>query len=216
MRYLLFPALLVAFQVGNMAQAQPPGAPRQIVRGWYERFLGREPDYPAAQGWVDQLRSGTPPANVLVGILASDEFFQNAGSTPEGYVESLFQHLLGRPATPAELSYWANLYEQQGRQSVALGLLNQYPQSWQGPPPVPRNDGAIRGWYKRYLHRPPDEHDYRYLAGTRPSADDIAYWSRRVRTEGVLNTVADILHYLANQGQPPPVPAGETVAMPPP
>lgn len=125
MRHLLPIALLVFSLAGGTAGAQQE-RPSELVRSWYQQYLGREPD-PGAQGWVNQLRGGTSPADVLASILGSDEFYRKAGSTPEGYIRALFQDVAGRAPTEAELRYWARQLWRIGRRAVALALLNQQP-----------------------------------------------------------------------------------------
>src|SRR5262249_35752591 len=48
------------------------------VKGWYQTFLGRAADFPAANGWVDQLLGGQTEETVLSRILGSLEYFNHS------------------------------------------------------------------------------------------------------------------------------------------
>jgi hypothetical protein len=55
---------------------QSAEAARQLVGGYYGRFLGREPDAAGQAHWLGALReSRLTPAEVAWAFLASDEFY---------------------------------------------------------------------------------------------------------------------------------------------
>jgi len=112
--------------------AQDYGDPRQMVDQWYRTFLRRAPEYPGAEGWVDQLRGGNSPDSVLSSILGSDEYYAICGSTPQGYVQGLYRDLLGRRASPREQDRWARRLYTEGRQDVAYHVLTGNAGAWDG------------------------------------------------------------------------------------
>jgi hypothetical protein len=139
-----------------------PGAfddgPNRLVQEWYNRFLGRGTD-PYASVWVEAIRSGQAPEGVLAQILASDEYFQRAGNTPEGFVRRLHQDLTGRLPAPREAQFWIGQTFRGGRQDVAYQMLMRYPQDWgRAPSSRFRDDWNRRRTLER---REAEEHEFR-------------------------------------------------------
>ncbi len=62
------------------------------------------------------------------------------------YVETLYEDVLGRPASSAEQNYWVNVQSQQGPAAVAAGI--------QGSDEA--HARLVAGWYQTYLGRPAD------------------------------------------------------------
>src|SRR5487761_738099 len=101
----------------------------------YEVFLGRAPDASGLQFWTDKLGSpGTPGEHggsadekfVFAAILGSDEFYLKAGSTPQGWVNALYEDLLGRAADGGGMSFWSNELKTRGagdRDGIVRDLL---------------------------------------------------------------------------------------------
>ena len=44
--------------------------------------------------------------NLVVTLTISNEAYTKAGATPAGYVDWVFEHVLGRPADPSGAAYW--------------------------------------------------------------------------------------------------------------
>lgn len=118
------------------AWAQVYGDPNALVDYWYRTYLGRPPDPAGAAGWVNALNQGTPPDQVLAGMLGSAEFYSRAGSTPQGYITLLYQDILGRPPTVSELNFWVSRMYTQDRTTIADQILTQNPGVWVGASPV--------------------------------------------------------------------------------
>jgi hypothetical protein len=100
------------------------GSPEELVRSWYQRFLHRDPD-PLWSVWVEAVRYGQEPNAVLAAILGSQEYFNNAGGTPEGFVQALYQDISGRRPTPEEMGYWVRRVLDRDRNDVAYALLTR-------------------------------------------------------------------------------------------
>ncbi len=123
-----------------------------LVKGWYETFLGRSAVGGEEQGWVNQLLAGAPEEQVLSAILATPEFYSRAqtlggsGTPDQNYVQALYQRLLGRAGSDAEVTGWINVLPQLGRQGVAVRFLvsGEY-----------RTD-LVQSYYELLLHRPAD------------------------------------------------------------
>jgi hypothetical protein len=75
------------------------------VRGWYERFLGREPEPEGWRNWATALTQQSPN-EVLAGILASGEYYERQGGTPDRFISGLYSDLLGRQPAEHEVRSW--------------------------------------------------------------------------------------------------------------
>jgi hypothetical protein len=131
-RYWLVAAALLGLAVAT-ARAQYPGGDRaeMLVTNWYNRYLGRNPDW-GASGWMEQLRRGKSPQEVLAAILGSDEYYNWGGRTPQGFIQKLFQDVVGRPPSPQEAQSLLRQAWRGRRSDVAYQLLLRYPQGWEG------------------------------------------------------------------------------------
>jgi hypothetical protein len=100
-----------------------------IVRSLYEKFLGRTPQNGEENPWVQSLMHGASQEQVTAGILASAEFqrdaeFQGGTLSPDrSYVTSLYQMLLNRAPSTAEVTGWVNAMQSAGRSAVVLGFM---------------------------------------------------------------------------------------------
>jgi hypothetical protein len=77
-----------------------------MIADAYQRYLGRGPDAQGAAYWLQAMRTGSTIQQVETRFLISAEFSAAAGGTDAGWVTSLYQEVLGRAATPAEVSTW--------------------------------------------------------------------------------------------------------------
>jgi hypothetical protein len=170
MRYFIVLTLLGAAVTAAPAVAQVPQNSDALVRSWYQRFLHRDVD-PGYIGWVNALNSGSSPTTVLSEILGSDEYYNAAGGTPQGFVQSLFRDIAGRTATEREYRSLLPRLSFGNRNEVAYTLLLRYPQTWSVatyPAPVtplypPQVDRDRRDYWKheQHHHWDHDRHDYR-------------------------------------------------------
>jgi hypothetical protein len=101
-----------------------PDRPEDLVRSWYRTYLNREPD-PQWAVWVDAVRNGQEPNSVLASILSSQEYYDKAGGTPEGFVQTLFRDVTGRRPTPSEMDYWVRRTYDRDRTDVAYAVLTR-------------------------------------------------------------------------------------------
>jgi hypothetical protein len=113
--------------VARAIETSPEGRDN-LVQGWYLTFLGR----PAVGGeeapHVNALLAGASEESVLSDILGGPEFHAHAqtlvssGTPDERFVQALYQTLLGRTASPAELAGQVAGVNA-GRAQVAMGFL---------------------------------------------------------------------------------------------
>jgi hypothetical protein len=77
-----------------------------LVENYYKTFLGRAADPGGLSFFDGELSQGASDQSVMEGILGSPEFYADSGGTPGGFVNALYEHLLGRSPDAAGLSYW--------------------------------------------------------------------------------------------------------------
>ena len=72
----------------------------------YLSLLHRTPDPGGLNHFVTQLESGMSPEFVEAGIVASDEYFGDHGNTNTGWLNGVYQDLLGRAPDSSGLDHW--------------------------------------------------------------------------------------------------------------
>jgi hypothetical protein len=123
-----------------------------LVQGWYLSYLGRTAQNGEEDGFVTALRGGASRESVLAVILSSPEFYARAqtlipsGTADERYVQALYQHVLGRAPSAAEVQSMVADLPTAGRTGVALGFLNS----------TEFRTDQVEGYYNALLHRPGD------------------------------------------------------------
>lgn len=103
-----------------------PSEPRTRVRSWIKGYLHRQPT-PSARTWIQSLRTGHSPRDVQSSILASDEYYRDAGGTNASYVRRLYADVIGRAPLPAEINYWVGRLRYEDRKDVAHQMLRFHP-----------------------------------------------------------------------------------------
>ncbi len=147
---------LIAAALGLMsaqaASAQAPvrhretsSSPTETVRSWYARFLGREPDRVGLRSWSDALRQGADPRDVLAKILGGGEYYWRAGSTSEGFVNTLWLDLTGTEITDDVAHELHQLVRDRGREHAARAMLDQS-HPGEGSAEAPDGDAANAEW----------------------------------------------------------------------
>jgi hypothetical protein len=116
---------------GGMTGVSGYGAPQTQAAGQvfrlYEAVLGRVPDYGGFQSWFNGLTTGAITLEQMAGAFAgSREFTLVYGTLDDaGFVALLYQNVLGRAASTAEIDAWMALIDGgQTRAQVALGFAN--------------------------------------------------------------------------------------------
>jgi hypothetical protein len=128
-----------------------------LVKTWYVTYLGRQAQGGEEMWAVNMLRGdvNTAPLSeeqVLAKLLSGPEFATRAqmligsGTSDECFVQALYQVLLGRTASDAEVAGWVSALPQLGRTGVAQGFLGS--QEFRG--------NQFEGYYNALLHRPDD------------------------------------------------------------
>jgi hypothetical protein len=125
-----------------------------IIKPAYLKFLGRAADAGGLKYWTDQMIHGLTDEQLEAGFIGSPEYYQHSGGTDKGWVDAMYENLLGRHPDPGGESYWTGqLAHGASRSGVALGFAAS----------AERESQHIQANYQKYLVR---------TAG--PS--EVAYW----------------------------------------
>jgi hypothetical protein len=120
---------VLALDQGTPAATVANGIARSVealgidVDGLYQRFLGRAADPAGRAGFVAYLQNGGTLEGVSQMMLASAEY-QSHFPTDAAFVQSLYQNLLQRPGSNAEVGGWLAVLPQLGRTGVAQAFLS--------------------------------------------------------------------------------------------
>jgi uncharacterized protein GlcG (DUF336 family) len=118
----------------------------RLVQSFYVNLLGRSADPAGQAGFVAFLAGGNPNESAEAMIAGSDEYFQHAGGTTNGFLDALYQDALGRHVDQSGLDSWTPLLNSGvSRFQVALAIFNS-----------PEAQGfLVSGYYQTFLHRTP-------------------------------------------------------------
>jgi hypothetical protein len=90
----------------------------------YVHYLNRQPDPVGETFWTTFLTAGGTFEQLAEGLTTSPEYFQDNGGTNTGFVTALYQDVLGRTPSQAELDGWVNaLNNGASRLSVSVAFL---------------------------------------------------------------------------------------------
>jgi len=94
------------------------------VRSYYEQYLGREADSASLKFYVAKFAQGAKEADVISAIMNSNEYKNINGGTANGVIGAIYNDLLGRTPSAAEIQIWANAFAVSGSGAVARGVMN--------------------------------------------------------------------------------------------
>jgi hypothetical protein len=95
-----------------------------VIANFYSSFLGRTAITADINNWVNVLRGGATEDTVMVDFLDSSEFLTKAGGTASGFVTALYQDVLKRTPSSAEVTSWVNSIQSQGGVTNPNALAN--------------------------------------------------------------------------------------------
>jgi subtilisin family serine protease len=114
-----------------------------LIRDAYQHYLGRSPDAGGMRHWLAAMAVGLHVEQMQEGFIASPESYAGAGSV-RAWVAQLYQSVLNRSATSAELDRWqAQLQAGVSRASVARGFLYS----------TEHLTAVVNGYYQQLLGR---------------------------------------------------------------
>jgi hypothetical protein len=77
-----------------------------VIRRAYQQFLGRQPDAKGLASWLYQMQHGLTDEWLESHFIASPEYYRRAGNTDKGWVNAMYQDLLGRRPDPVGEANW--------------------------------------------------------------------------------------------------------------
>jgi hypothetical protein len=77
-----------------------------VITTAYQRYLGRGPDNTGLASWLVQMRHGLTDEHLEAGFIGSGEYIQSHGGAGTGWVQGMYQDLLGRTPAQAEVDHW--------------------------------------------------------------------------------------------------------------
>ena len=108
--------------VANSITSSPEYRTR-LIQGVYQHYLGRAAEPAGLSYWLGRMSAGMRISDLEAGFITSDEYYAKAGGTPSGWVTRLYQHVLGRTPSAAEVAGWLPYVDPASRTGVALGFL---------------------------------------------------------------------------------------------
>jgi uncharacterized protein YidB (DUF937 family) len=94
------------------------------VNDYYQMFLGRAADQAGLGGWVQDFLNGASDRAVVRGFLTSPEFLQDHADN-SSFVLALYEDVLGRPGSAAEVQGWVTaLQGGLSRAAAAASFVN--------------------------------------------------------------------------------------------
>jgi hypothetical protein len=117
----------------------------RTITGLYQSLLNRAPDAGGLAYWVGIMESGRPLQQITLDFCNSPEY-QNDNPPPNQFVESLYEHLLGRASDPGGKQYWINELAAHGATYVINGFVTSHEYC----------TDRITGLYQTLLGRQPD------------------------------------------------------------
>jgi hypothetical protein len=97
---------------------------QDLVTGWFQQYLHRTPDSGGLTAFSTALENGATEDSVRAAILGSTEFYVLSGNTATGFVNALYQDILGRTPGGNEAAGWIQLVTKGQAMTVVNGLIN--------------------------------------------------------------------------------------------
>jgi hypothetical protein len=119
-----------------------------LVTQVYQQYLKRGPDQAGLDGWVNFLANGLSDEQLEADFIGSPEYIASHGGTGRAWVTGMYQDLLGRTPSSAEVDAWVNLLNGgMAPTQVAYGFAASREREGQ----------RIRADYSAYLGRSPSQ-----------------------------------------------------------
>ncbi len=113
------------------------------IERWYTAYLDRPAGSGGVNAWMPYLSGqANTYARIESLILGSVEAINLAGGTNAGWVSYMYQRLLGRVATPSDITAWSAVIDNGSLQRTDVAYLFLYSQE--------RTEKRVRDWYTAY------------------------------------------------------------------
>ncbi len=115
----------------------------RLLAGFYATFLRRAPSAAEISFWLPAFAASLTDEQIEAQITASPEYFALAGGTNAGWINRIFNDVLGRAPSASESISFAALLGSSSRTTVGLAILNS-------SEAIPRR---VQQYYPRFLRR---------------------------------------------------------------
>lgn len=96
----------------------------RLLTGFFATFLHRAPSAAEVSFWLPAFAANLTDEQIEAQITASPEYFALAGGTNTGWINRIYNDVLGRSPSAAESSAFAALLGSSSRTTVGLAILN--------------------------------------------------------------------------------------------
>jgi hypothetical protein len=153
-----------------------------LIANDYQLFLGRAASPAEIAGWVNGMQLGMTDEQVMAAFAGSPEFYQHAGGTNQGFIDAVYQDILGRtPDAAGEAAWLAALAAGAPRSAIAYGFAVS----------AERESLVVSADYQRYLGRTLSQQE---VAGW------VSAFQRGVTNEQVVSGFLASSEYFQRQG----------------
>lgn len=147
--------------VTRQMAASPEWAGR-VVDDIYRAALDRSPDPGGRVFWTNRLLSDGRTRDVAISIYGSPEAYNAAGGTPAGFVDELYNRILGRNPDPVGRAYW--VAELTSGRALPRSVVDSF-------------------WESTEFRRQRVQTVYRNVLGRPADSSGLTYWSERLLVE---------------------------------
>jgi hypothetical protein len=145
----------------------------------YQAAFGREPDASGLSYWAEALHGGRSLDDIASGFLGSAEFTaRHAGLDDAGFVNSLYQNVLGRDADAPGSAYWVGvLAGGSASRSQALASFSESAEN------KSRTASVVQaGVWAPDANAASAARLYYATLGRAPDADGLSYWTNQINS----------------------------------
>lgn len=130
---------------------------RKLVNSFYEDLLDRDGTNVELNAAVSAIASGARDESIMAEVVAGDEYFAAHGSANGGFIDALYQDVLGRSADAAGRQFWIDRLSQGAtRTQVVLGFTSSTEFRSLLVDDASDRFSSIEGWYQDFLNRSAD------------------------------------------------------------
>lgn len=96
---------------------------QQLINTYFSTFLHRAPSTAEVSFWLPAFASGLTDEQIEAQIVASPEYFALSGGTNTGWINRVFNDVLGRAPSASDTTNFSALLGSASRTTVGLGIL---------------------------------------------------------------------------------------------
>jgi type III secretory pathway component EscR len=158
----------------------------KLAQSLFKQFLGRAATQTEVNFFLSALQQGMTVEQLIAVIVGSDEYYQNrGGGMNNGFLEHLYNDLLGRPIDEGGLASFTDLLNRGGsRQQVALFILgsSEY------------RSNQIQSFFRTFLERQAGDSEINFF---------LALWQQGARREQIIAQIIGSPEYCELAGRTP-------------